>query len=159
MQQLSNSSSYLSDFVILSWCGWLSYMHTSKLQHNYISHSKNTIGPSSVIPWGTKNIMEPTSWFPKSLSQTPWPWSFQQHILPGFLNHPLYRTLPGVTGVFPKIQQYHHGPKPNTSKWYYKLKCMQQQQQPKYTMPKHLSAIDFLLNQLSLPAILPSHIH
>ena len=30
------------------------------------------------------------------------------------------------------------------------------QQQPKYTAPKHLSAIEFLLNQLLLPAISPS---
>ena len=82
---INDSNSYLNYFFILSRHGWLSYMHTSKLQHNYISHSENVIGPSSAISWVTKSITGPTSWFPKSWSQTQWPRSFQQHILPGFL--------------------------------------------------------------------------
>ena len=34
------SSYYLDYFFILSYCGWLSHMHTSKLQYNNISHLK-----------------------------------------------------------------------------------------------------------------------
>ena len=44
-------------------------------------------------------------------------------------------------------------PQTNTLKWHYKFKYMQQQ--PKHTTSKHLSAIDFLLNQLLLPVISP----
>ena len=85
MWQLAPSSSYQNYFFILSWCGWLSYIHTSKLQYNYMCHLKNhwAFLPPQFLE-ETKNIMGPTSWSSKSWSQTPWSWSFQQHILPGF---------------------------------------------------------------------------
>ena len=81
-QVIPACSSY---FFILSYHGWLSHMHTSKLQYNHISHlKKNTIGPLSTILWGSQKHHRINVLVPKSWSQTLYPWSFQQHFLPGF---------------------------------------------------------------------------
>ena len=82
-----------------------------------------------------------------------------KHIFPGFLMtiHQT-STLLDLTwsnwGISKNPTKISPWPQTNTSKWHYKWKCMQQQ--PKYTALKHLSAIDFLLNQLLLLTISPS---
>ena len=150
MRQLACSSSCLNYFFILSWHDWLSYMYTSKLQHNYISYSKITIRPSSAIPWGTKNITGPKNpghkhWDPGHSSNT--------FLMTIHQSSSLQDPTMGNWGIS-KYSTTSRWPETKTSKWHYKLKCVQQQ--PKNTTPKHLSAIDFLLNQLLLQAISPS---
>ena len=134
-------------------------MHTSKLQRNYISHKKTL----SILPLQfleeLKKITGPTSWFTKSWSQTSWSWSFQQHILPGFLmtihQSSILQDPTKSNWEISKISTtISPWPQANTSKGHYKLKYVQQQ--PKHTTPKYLSGIDFLLNQLLLRDISPS---
>ena len=147
----------MNDLFILSGRSWLSYMHTSKLQHNYISH-RVFLGNS----FGSKIMKYSMSWFPKSWSQTSWLWLFQQHILPGFImtidhSSTLQDTTRSNWVISKNSTRIWPWAQTNTLKWHYKMKFMLQQ--PKFITPKHLSAIVFLPNQLLLPAMSPSQIH
>ena len=114
-RQLHHSSSYLNYFFILSWHGWLSYMHTSKLQHDYYPIRKKTHWTflcNSLKKLKTSRNQRLRFQNPGHKLRDPGHSSnrlFLDSLWP-YTSHPLYRILPEVTGGFPKIQQrYHYG--------------------------------------------------
>ena len=109
MQQLPTSSFYANYSLFFPGAvGYPTCMHTSKLQHNYISHKKTSKSYPLQFLEQTKNITDQrfVSQNPDHKPRDPGHSSntFCLDSLWPYTSHPLYRFQPRVTGESPKIQ-------------------------------------------------------
>ena len=113
----------LSKFIsYYSLCGWLSWYACIKVQYGCIFHPPKHNRAHCNSLKNLKTIKGPYSG-PISWSQTLWPYSFQQYILPGFLMttpQSFAQQVPTWSNrrIPPTKRQYLQGPK--HSSWIYK---------------------------------------